>query len=184
MPQFFLCHNPIAKNPPAWLDYVYHAEKPKFFAGLMEIDPNKPFVPLDHGGRNQLFLYTRGDGHMRLFLLLVFQNLDRATSKLDTTLKQAAGWYISSLNVTDEKQFGKRGSYTFLEDFNVLTPGLCILELPWITKLIVSYEAGIKSFDDAIAMDQFLSKTLGYNNLQLETGNQNVYDPFEQTSKT
>jgi len=32
-------------------------------------------------------------------------------------------------------------------------------------------------------MDEFLSKILGYNNLQLEIGNQNVYDPFEQTGK-
>ena len=106
----------------------------------MEIDPNKPFVPLDHGGRNRLFLYSRGDGHKRLFLLFVFQNLDRATTKFDMTLKQAASWYVSGLNMTDEKQCGKPGNYMFLEDYNLLTPGLCILELPCVGRLIVSYE--------------------------------------------
>jgi hypothetical protein len=121
-------------------------------------------------------VYTRGDGTVLLLLLLVIQNIDRATSKLDAALGQAAAWYVTCQNLEDEKKYGKRGTYHFLTEFNVLTPGLCVLHLEGIDKYIVSYADGVKSFDDAEAMDKFMV-SLGYNNLQLETGYQNVYAP-------
>ncbi|MEO6915242.1 MAG: hypothetical protein ABI151_05865 [Chitinophagaceae bacterium] len=52
-------------------------------------------------------MYTRGDGTLLLFLLLVTQNIDRATTKLDGTLSQAAAWFVACQNIEDEKSMVK-----------------------------------------------------------------------------
>lgn len=175
MKDFFFCSNPLVTFKPG-SGYIFHSAKPRFQAAFFTIDALKDFKHLDYPGRNLFVVYTRGDGMMLLFLLLVIQNIDRATAKLDAALQQAAAWYVTCQNLEDEKKFGKKGSYHFLNDFNVLTPGLNVLHLEGIDKYIVSYPDGVKSFDNAQAMDQFMV-SCGYNDLQLETGYQNVFAP-------
>ncbi len=177
MEDFFLCLNPLLVFRETMTGYVYHSGKPRFFAAFFTIDPVKGFYHLDYPGRNLVFVYTRGDGHMQVFLLIVSQNIDRATSKLDTALKQAAAWHTTCLNLEDQKKYGKQSSFYFLTDFNLLTPGLKIMHLAGIDKYVLSYPDGIKSFDNARAMDEFMTETLGYNEVQLETGHHNVFVP-------
>ena len=112
---------------------------------------------------------------MVLFLLLALQNIDRATTKFDNFLSEAA-WFTTCQNLEDEKRFDKKGSYYFPTEFNVLTPGLSVLYLEVSNKYLVSYEGGVKSFDEAVPIDKFLV-SVGYNNLQLEMGHQNVFNP-------
>ena len=175
MKDFFFCSNPLLTFK-AGSGYLFHSAKPRFQAAFFTLDAIKDFKHLDYRGRNLFVVYTRGDGMVLLILILVIQNIDRATVKLDAALKQAAAWYVTCQNLEDEKKHGKRGSYHFLTNFNVLTPGLNVLHLEGIDKYILSYADGVKSFDNLEAMDKFMV-SLGYNSLQLETGYQNVYAP-------
>lgn len=170
---FYLCQNPLAKKTTGWVNFIYHSEKPRFFAGLQEIDLSAGFKLVNIAGPHQLFIYNRGDGHTQLFLFVVFQNLDRST-KLNAEIKKAAAWYVTILNKEDEIKYGHRSSYTFLQDFNAITPGLQIIQHNRMGTFLVSYDGGVKGFDSQPAMDQFLSKTMGYTDLQLEKGNINV----------
>jgi hypothetical protein len=176
MKEFFLCHNPLLVFKEGMTGYVFHAGKPRFLAAFFTIDPVKEFYHLDYLGPNLIFVYTRGDGSTQLFLLVVTQNIDRAITKLDTALQQAASWHATCLDVEDQKKYGKKSSYHFLTDLNLITPGLKILHLPGVDKYILSYPQGVKSFDSLKAMDKFMT-SLGYNDLQLEGGHQNVYAP-------
>lgn len=175
MKEFFFCTNPLVTFKPG-TGYIFHASKPRFEAAFFTIDAVNNVHHLNYPGRNLFFIYTRGDGIMQLFLLVVTQNIDRATTKLDFALKQAAAWYAACLNLEDEKKYGKKSSYQFLTEFNLLTPGLRVLHLEGINKYVVSYPEGVNSFDSLEAMDKFLV-SLGYNDLQLESGHQNVYAP-------
>jgi hypothetical protein len=176
MKDFYICHNPLYTFTGGITAYVFHAGKPRFFAALFTIDP-KDFHPLNYDGRNLPFLYRRGDGHLQLFLILVTQDIDRAGGKLDAALKQAASWHASALNAEDEKNYGKRSAMNLLPDYNALTPAMKVIQLPAVNKYILCEPKGVSSFDTPEAMDQFMTDTLGYNDLQLESGNQNVYDP-------
>ena len=175
MKDFFFCSNPFVKIK-AGSGYLFHSAKPRFQAAFFTIDATKDFKHLDYRGRNLFVVYTRGDGMVLLVLLLVIQNIDRATVKPDASLQQAAAWYVTCQNLEDEKKYGKRGSYHFLTDFNMLTPGLNVLHLEGIDKYIVSYSDGVKSFDNQVAMDKFMV-SLGYDDPQLENGYLNVYAP-------
>ncbi|MCK9402305.1 MAG: hypothetical protein M0Q26_02800 [Chitinophagaceae bacterium] len=177
MSNFYLCHNPVMHNPESSIHYVYHEDSPRFFAGLMEIIPANTFNHFAYGNRNKLFIYLRGDGQMQLYLLLVYQNLDRATVKMDKALKEAVIWYCSALNMEDEKKYGKQSKFKLLQNYNLLTPGLQIVHLEGIDRYLLSYDSGVKSFDSPLAMDRFLSVDLKYTDLQLEEGNHNVFNP-------
>lgn len=175
MKEFFFCTNPLVAFKPG-TGYIFHSSKPRFEAAFFTIDGVKDFHDTDYAGRNLFFVYTRGDGMIQLFLLVITQNIDRASTKLDAALKQAAAWQATCLNLEDEKKYGKKSRYHFLTEFNLLTPGLRILHLEGFNKYVVSYTDGIKSFDSLEAMDKFMV-SLGYNDLQLESRHQNVYAP-------
>lgn len=175
MKEFFFCSNPLVTFK-AGTGYFFHSVKPRYHAAFFTIDATKDFNHINYPGRNVFVVYSRGDGELILFLLLVLQNIDRATTKLDASLSEAAAWFVTCQNLEDEKRFGKKGSYHFPTEYNVLTPGLSILHLEASNKYLVSYEGGVKSFDDAVAMDKFLV-SVGYNNLQLEMGHQNIFNP-------
>jgi len=175
MKEFFFCSNPFVSFMPG-SGYFFHAGKPRFQASFFTLGAGKDFTHLDYPGHNLFLVYTRGDGRIIIILLLIIQNIDRATTKLEASLQQAAAWYATCQNLEDEKKYGKRGTYHFLAEFNVLTPGLSVIHLEGIDKYIVSHPGGVKSFDKPQAMDEFMV-SLGYNHLQLEMGHYNVYAP-------
>ena len=176
MLDFFLCNNPTARKPEGMVDYIYHNGKPRFFSGVIELDLFQELKPLDYGLPNKIFIYKRGDGYIRFFLLLVDQHMGRVSSPLLAALKNAAAYYTTVLNMTDENRYGKESSLQFLMDYNLLTPGLQVLHLSKINQYLVSYNGGVRSFDNPQAMDQFLNRELKYNDFQLETGNHNVFN--------
>lgn len=169
--KFFLCHDPLSVPSENKAGYIYHYSKPRFFAHVLTIDViTRPLQHIHYAGSNKMFIYRRGDGHEQLFIIMVDQNLDRATVKLPLALKESAIWYTSSLNKSDTKTYGKSSQVSLLSDLNLLTPGLQIVHLQKLDKFILSYPDGVKTFDDSASMDAFTNKTLGYSHLQLEDG--------------
>lgn len=171
MSQFFLCNNPLAVPSANSTAYIYNYNKPRFFAHVLTIDVSSaPLKHINYAGTNKMIAYERGDGNERLFIIMVDQNLDRATVNLRPAVKEAALWYTKVLNMEDAKIYGKSSSVSVLTDLNVLTPGLQIVHLQKLNKYIVSSPGGVKSFDDVVSMDTFMNKTLGYSQAQLEDG--------------
>ncbi len=174
MSQFFLCNDPLSVPSESKAGYIYHYSKPRFFAHILTVDiVTGPLPHIHYGGSNKMFIYKRGDGREQLFIIMVDQNLDRATVKLPLALKEAAIWYTSALNKSDTKTYGKPSQVSLLSDLNLLTPGLQIVHLLKLDKFMLSYPGGVKTFDDSASMDVFTNKTLGYSHLQLEDGHFN-----------
>lgn len=171
MSKFFLCHDPLSVPSENKAGYIYHYSKPRFFAHVLTIDViTRPLRHIHYAGSNKMLIYKRGDGREQLFIIMVDQNLDRATVNLPVALKEAAVWYTSALNKSDTKTYGKSSQVSLLSDLNLLTPGLQIVHLQKLDKFILSYPDGVKTFDDSASMDAFTNKTLGYSHLQLEDG--------------
>jgi hypothetical protein len=173
---FFLCHNPIGVLPKGCVGYVYHSGKPRFLAGMLKIDPAGTLQDLDYDGYNVLFRYVAGDGIEQVYLLLVAQNIDRATTKLTRALQEAAEWYVDCLSKTDVKMYNKNSQWSFFSDFNLFTPGVQVVHLKITDKYLLSFEDGVKTFDDMKTMDQFLRQSLGFTDVHLEAGSHNVID--------
>lgn len=151
--------------------YIYHYSKPRFFAHILAVDVvTNPLKHIHYAGSNKMFVYKRGDGREQLFIIMVDQNLDRATVKLPLALKEAVVWYASTLNKEDTKTYGKPSQISLLSDLNLLTPGLQVVHLEKLDKFILSYPDGVKTFEDSASMDAFTNRTLGYSHLQLEDG--------------
>ena len=168
---FFLCHNPQAVPLENKAGYIYHYSKPRFFAHILRVDVvTRPLKHFHYAGSNKMFVYKRGDGLEQLFIIMIDQNLDRATVKLPPALKVAVIWYTSNLNKDDIKTYGKPSQVSLLSDLNVLTPGLQVVHLEKMDKFVLSYPDGVKTFDDSASMDAFTNQTLGYSHVQLEDG--------------
>jgi len=77
-----LCHDPLSvpsENNPG---YIYHYSKPPFFSHVLTIDlVTQPLKDIHYAGSNKMFIYKRCDGREQLFIIMVDQNLDRATVK-------------------------------------------------------------------------------------------------------
>ncbi|HEX5552041.1 MAG TPA: hypothetical protein VFX43_02250 [Chitinophagaceae bacterium] len=173
MSGFYLCNDPMGYPPEGFVDYIYHHGTPKFFGAMFEFYLLKEFKPIDYALPNKIFVYTRGDGHTRIFMLLIEQRSRNITAKLEDAMYRAISWYVSVLNHTDEKKTGKRSSYRFLADFNESTPGLQLANLGEFAKPIASYPGGVRSFDNSTDMDKFLSEVLCYIDEQLYKGSEN-----------
>ncbi len=174
MNSFFLCINPLSVPPEGVTGYIYHYDKPRFFASIQSIDHESEMKELHAAGPNIVFLYERGDGLKQLVLLVIDQKIDRATDKLDAALKQAAGWYAGCLARQDADTYSK-SKWSLLMDYNKLTPQLKIIELTRFNKYLVSHPEGIFSFDNTDTMDNFLNQTLEYTDEQLEEGYHNFF---------
>jgi hypothetical protein len=176
MTSFFLCHNPVGVLPKGCVCYVYHSGKPRFLAGMLKIEPAGPYQELDYTGYNVLFRYVAGDGIEQVYLLLVAQNIDRATTKLTLALQEAAEWYVACLSKADVKKYNKNSQWSFFSDYNILTPSVQVVHLKIIDKYLLSYPDGVKTFDNMKMMEQFMRQSLGHTDIQLEVGNHNVID--------
>jgi len=174
MDSFFLCINPLIVPPEGITGYIYHHDKPRFFASIQSIDHDAAFEDIHTTGPNIIFHYKRGDGLQQLVLLVQDQKMDKVTGKLDTALKQAAGWYAACLARQDAATYSK-SSWSLMIDYNKMTPQLQVIELTGFNKFLVSHPEGIFTFDDADTMDNFLNRTLEYSDEQLEEGYHNFF---------
>jgi hypothetical protein len=174
MNSFFLCINPLVVPPPGITGYIYHYDKPRFFASIQSIDREAAFTGIHSTGPNVIFQYTRGDGLQQLVLIVLDQKVDRVTDKLNGAFKQAAGWYAACLARQDAVTYSK-SSWALLMDYNKMTPQLQIIELTNFNKYLVSHPDGIFTFDNADTMDNFLNHTLEYSDEQLEEGYHNYF---------
>ena len=176
MSQFFLCHNPLAPPlPPNKTGYIYHYTKPRFFAHIFRIDDTAAaFKHMDYAGANKIFLYKTADEKQHIFSLIIDQKIDRASAKIYQALEGAAKWYGNVLNIEDAKTCGGNSELTLLHDFNLLTAELQVLHLKKADKYMLSYPHGLKTFDDADALDAFVLDKLRYDPLQFEKGRFNT----------
>jgi hypothetical protein len=164
MKNFLLCLNPLAIMPAGTLGYIYHAERPRFFAGILEIDYTR-YLPVMHfSGANILFRYFQGDGKERILLIVVMTSFDKTGDQLGT-LHNAAAWYTACLNKEDEKKYGAASTWSPLVDYHKKTPGLQVLQISQHNQFFVSYKlrtfSGIKLCHSIKEVDDFLY-TLGY----------------------
>ena len=172
------------ESPPGFLGHIYHNDAPKFFAWVTEIDLYDGFKSMEYGFPSKFFLYIPGTGQVRLFLLLIDKQISKPNLNLESTVLQAVSWYSSVLNISDMKKSGKSSTYKLLKDFSPLIPGLQIIQLPKFGKYVLSSFNWLKSFDDPMEMDKFLSEVLGYTDQQLETGHTNILNiKYENVQK-
>ena len=174
MNSFFLCINPLSVPSEGVTGYVYHYDKPRFFASIQSIDHDAEFREIYVTAPNIIFQYKRGDGLQQLILIVLDQKIDKITDKLADALKQAAGWYAACLARQDAITYSK-SSWSVMMDYNKLTPRLQIIELTSFNKYLVSHPEGIFTFDNADTMDNFLNHTLEYTDEQLEEGYHNFF---------
>lgn len=170
MAGFYFCHSPFAVLPKGGEGFIYHFDKPRFFAILTAFGDDSSFEDQNYSGYNIIFQYNRSDGYSQFYILQVIQNIDKASVKMPQALFQAAAWYCRFRDKTDQKAGGTKSSWSYLQDFSILTKGLQILRLPKQKKFLISFAGGIKTVHSDEALDIFLSKDLGYNELALEQG--------------
>jgi hypothetical protein len=143
MPNFFLCHNPLSKMPPGRVAYIYHADSPRIFVSVIEIEFGKPLNDLNFKGCNILFGYNPGDGSQRLFLMIVMQGGARDIDTTISTLQEAAGWFCSCLNKEDVARFGKAGTWTLMAPYDkIKAPNLVVVHLEATDQFLMSYGNG------------------------------------------
>ena len=174
MNSFYLCINPLSPPPEGVSGYIFHYDKPRFFASIQSLDHEAEFKDLHATGNNIVFQYKRGDGLQQLVLLVIDQQIDKATAKVTEALRQAAGWYAGCLARQDAATYSK-SSWSLMMDYNKMTPGLQVIELTTFNKYLVSQPEGLFTFDDPDAMDNFLFAELEYSDEQLEEGYHNYF---------
>ena|ERR1700687_4244092 len=170
MPRFFFCHSPLSVLPKGTAGFIYGFDKPRFFAIVTAFKDDSSFEDQNASGYSILFQYHRGDGHKQFYIIQVVQNIDKASVKMPAALWEAAGWYCSFLDHDDFKKYGKKGTWSFMQDFNLLTKGLQILRMPRLKKYLVSYANGLKTVNSDDELDIFLTKALQYQSFIVEEG--------------
>lgn len=170
MSRFFLCHSPLSAPADDRDVYIYHFDAPRFFAVITRINDDPSFADQNYAGYNMLFGYNRADKHRQFYCIQVIQNIDKASKKMPAALHAAASWYCSCLDQQDHVKYGGHSSWSYLGDFNALTPGLQILRLPKQKKFLISYDNGIKTVDKEESLDLFLRKGLAYPEVAMEKG--------------
>ena len=110
-----------------------------------------------------LFRYVRGDGYEQMYVIILTDIIDRATTtKLSQTLQRAVGWYVTCINEEDEKIYAKEGLWTLLSDYNSLMQGVKLLHIKKANTFLLCYPAGVRTFDNREAVNTFLNKSLNY----------------------
>ena len=117
--------------PPGRVAYIYHADSPRVFVSVIEIDLTKPLEDMSFKGCNILFGYNPGDGSRRVFLMIVMQGGARDVDTTLALLEEAAGWYCSCLNKDDAARFGKAGTWTLMPPYDkIKAPNLVVYGVP------------------------------------------------------
>lgn len=162
MARFFFCQSPFAIMPKGAVGFIYSFEKPRFFAIVTAFNDDHSFEDHNAAGYGIIFQYHRGDGHSQFYIIQVMQNIDKASVKMPQALFEAASWYCSYLNHEDHKRYGKKSTWSYMQDFTLVTKGLQILRMPRQKKFIISYPNGIKTVNNDQELDTFLVHALKY----------------------
>lgn len=169
MAKFFFCHSPFAILPKGAVGFIYRFDRPRFFSIITAINDDHSFEDQNAAGYSVLFEYHRGDGHSQFYCIQLMQNIDRATAKMHSALFEAAAWYCNYLNHEDHKKYGKKSSWSYMQDFSLVTKGLQILRMPKLKKYLISYPDGLKTVNSDRELDSFLVNALRYPSFIIDT---------------
>jgi hypothetical protein len=176
MTHYFLCHNPMGIKPEGFVDYIYNSHRPRFFAGLLELDPDKPVPDMDYEGCNVLFSYTTATGVKKHFILIASQNIDKASEKkLTLQLHDAAKFYVYCLSAEDVKQHNKQGGWFILEPYSALLPDVQLLQNKKHGNFLLSYSDGIKTLGSFEEVKTYMHEVLEYDEKIVKGGMLNSY---------
>lgn len=173
--KYFLCDNPLYKFSGGLVSHhIYRMGKPRFFAALLSIDGVNE-CKINHDGLNLPFRYVRGDGQQQICVLIMRDMIDRSTTtKLSQFLQDAAQFYVSCMNVRDQKTYGAKSTWMFLTPYNDFMPEVTILEVTAANCFVLFYPAGVSTFKNHEEVDAYLSKKLNYTDEMMEQVNINV----------
>jgi len=176
MIQYFLCRNPLSVSPIGIEEYIFSSQKPRFFAGLLELDPDTPIADMDYEGCNTFFKYTTANGVARCFVLIASQNIDRTTDqKLTLLLKDAAKYYVCCLNEQDIKQHGKQGAWRVGEAYNNYMPDVWLAQNEKHGNFLVGYIDGIRTLSSFEDVKEYMHRVLGYDERVVKGGMVNTF---------
>jgi hypothetical protein len=177
---FFLCQNPFASYPSIVETNIYHNTSPKFFGSVLAIDPAGPIPQIHYQGDNEPFLYMHPDGRQKLYIILLGKVSQQPSHKLRNAMQIAAHWFCACINTNDTVHKGKGSAWNLLQDVNILTPGLKILEFTEHKTFLLCYPQGIKTFPTSTEMDQFITTSLDYPPALLTN---RIINPIEPTGE-
>src|SRR6187397_1358222 len=139
---YSLCTNPLYEFSGGLVNHhIYRRGKPRFFAALFSIDGLKEFK-INHDGLNLPFRYVRGDGQQQICVLIIRDMIDRSTTiKLSQFLQEAARFYVTCMNVQDQKVYGANSTWMFLTPYNDFMPEVTILQVTAADCFVLFYPA-------------------------------------------
>ena len=160
---FNICYNPLASYSGGLVSYIYNQAKPRFTAMLLRADQKD--VDINFNGLNYPFVYVRGDDEQQMYVLIMNDMIDRSTtSKLLDLLQRAAAWYVTCLNKTDQKIYGK-GSWSILVDYHSSMPGIQVLQIEQSGAFLLFYNGGVRTFKSEEELSKFIEDKLNYPGL-------------------
>jgi hypothetical protein len=176
--KYFICDNPLYEYGGGVVSHhIYREGKPRFFAALLLIDGISE-CKINSSGLNLPFRYIRGDGLQQVCVLTMLDIIDRSTTtKLSQLLQDAAHFYVSCMNVKDQKVYGATSTWKFLTPYNDSMPEVAILEVTSANSFVLFYPAGISTFKNHEELDAYLSKKLNYSDQLMENMSINVLQP-------
>ena len=158
---FNICYNPLANYSGGLVSYIYNDARPRFTAMLFRVDGQND-VQINFNGLNYPFVYLRGDGQRQMYVLIMYDMIDRSTTvKLLDLLQKAAAWYVTWLNNTDQKIYGK-GSWSTPVDYHTSMPGVQVLQIEGSGALLLLYPGGVRTFKSDEELNKFLEDKLNY----------------------
>jgi hypothetical protein len=176
MTHYFLCRNPLGVSPIGVEDYIFSSKKPRFFAGILELDPESAIPDMDYEGSNLLFSYTTATEVKKYFMLIVTQNIDRlGDQKLKLELREAAKYYVHCLIHEDRKQHGKVGGWYIMEQYNPYLPMVQLLQNKKHGNFLLGYHDGVKTLSSFEEVKKYMREVLEYDERIVKGGTLNTY---------
>ena len=160
---FNICFDPLAIYVGGKVCSIYNKAKPRFTAMVFRADEQKD-LKINYDGLKYPFIYVRGDNQQQIYVLIIEDIIDQATtSKLLDRLQRAATWYVACLNKRDEKIYGK-SSWITPDDYHSSMPGIQVLKMQKSSALLLFYTSGIRTFNKEDEVIKFLVEKLNYPN--------------------
>lgn len=176
--KYFVCYNPLYQFGGGLVSHhIYRNGKPRFFAALLLIDGINE-CKINYNGLNLPFRYMRGDGTQQICVLTMLDIIDRSTTtKLSQFLQDAAHFYVSCMNVKNQKLYGVKSTWMPLTPYNDSMPEVTILKVSAADCFVLFYPAGVSTFKSHEEVDAYLSKRLNYSDELMENVRINVLQP-------